>query len=116
MPYWSGDLDGSDFAFDSVGVIVLQTVNRLEEEADLVVEKHHSEQSMLALLKVIELLMDRFPKCVAVHFRKRQYLAIKDRYLAWRKSCSEIPKKHVAEFDEHVNSLFEQLDRKLTTD
>ena len=78
MPYWSGDLDGSDFAFDSVGVIVLQTVKRLEEEADLVVEKHHPEQSIMSvLLKVLGLLMDRFPKCVAVHFRKRQYLAIK---------------------------------------
>ncbi len=113
MPYWNGDLHGSDFAFNSTGVIVLQTIKRLEKEANLVIEKQHPEQSMLALLKILDLLMDEFPKCVAVHFRKRRYLAIKEKYIAWHETCAKVPKKHVAEFDGNAKSLFETLDRKL---
>ncbi len=113
MPYWNAAIDGSDFAFDAVGVIVLQTVERLEKEANLVIEKHHPEQSMLALLKVIDLLSDGFPKCVSLHFRKRQYTAIKEKYIAWRNSCAEIPQQHINEFERTANALFETLDRKL---
>lgn len=113
MPYWNGALDGSDFAFDAVGVIVLQTVERLEKEANLVIEKQHPEQSMLVLLRVLDLLSDEFPKCVAVHFRKRQYSAIKEKYIAWRNSCANVPQQHLNEFESTANALFENLDRKL---
>lgn len=113
MPYWNGDLDGCDFAFDSVGAVVLQTMNRLEAEANLVIDKKHPEQSMLALLKVLDLLTDQFPRCVAVHFRKRRYLAIKDRYISWLESFAAIPREHSLEFDANATALFESLDRKL---
>lgn len=113
MPYWNADLHGCDFAFDSVGVIVLQTVERLETEADLVIEKQYPEQSMLALLRVLDLLIDEFPKCVSVHFGKRKYLAVRDKYFAWRKSSSRIPETHIGGFDENATALFDRLDRKL---
>lgn len=113
MAYWNGNVHGCDFAFDSVGVIISLTVDRLEKEADLVIDKKYPEQSMLALLKVLDLLIDEFPKCASLSFGKREYAAIKQKFQLWRESFGKIPKKHRASFDESVQKLFEQLDQKL---
>jgi len=91
-------------------------MNRLEEEAELVIEKGHPEQSMLALLKVLDVLMDEFPKCVAVHFRKRKYLAIREKYLVWLDSCAKVPENHTDEFEANAKALFESLNLKLKVD
>lgn len=96
-----------------MGVVVLQTVERLEAEADLVIKKQHPEQAMLALLRILDLLKDEFPKCVSVHFGRREYLAVKEKYLVWRQTCSRVPKGHTEKFDENAEVLFARLDRKL---
>ena len=113
MSYWNGELDGSDFAFDAIGTTILQIVKRLEQEADLVLEKQHPEQSMLSLMKILSLLMDEYPKCVSIHFHKRRYLAVKDKYAQWAESFAKIPKSHVADFHANAESLFAELDHKL---
>ena len=113
MSYWNGELDGSDFAFGAIGTTVLQIVKRLEKEADLVLEKQHPEQSMLSLMKILSLLMDEYPKCVSVHFRKRRYLAVKEKYAQWAESSAKIPQSHVADFQANAEALFAELDRKL---
>jgi hypothetical protein len=116
MPYWSGELDGCDFAFDSVGVIVLQTVKQLEREADLVLEKQFPEQSILALLSILDKLMEIYPKCVSVHFGKGRYLVVKEKFMTWHSSCAKIPRKHRDEFATSMKSPFDEIDAKFGVD
>ncbi|MCE9547728.1 MAG: hypothetical protein K8T25_19835 [Planctomycetia bacterium] len=89
MSYWgSGPID-NDYAFDSVSAYVFMIKEQMFQGADKVVEKSYPEQGIIASLQCLRLLANQFPKCVKVHFRKKEFEQAKDVFGRWYDSTIE---------------------------
>jgi hypothetical protein len=95
MPYWgSGPID-NDYAFDAIGTYVFMIKERMFQDADKVIEKSYPEQGIVASLECLRLLAAQFPKCVKVHFRKKELARAKEAFGRWYESvCDQLPSDH----------------------
>lgn len=95
MGYWSAEPDGSDFAFDAVGVNILLIKQQMLKDIATVLEKGYPEQGMIASLTCLRLLGERFPKNLRVHFGKKDYQFVKRSFEQWYdKVNGRIPAKY----------------------
>ncbi len=110
MAYWSSEADGCDFAFDSIGVTVIQISELLFREADLVREKNFREQSILAHLRCLRVIGEQFPKSLRVSFRRHHFEKARDAFREWLGSVNLSAKRKEELFDcaEKEFSLFEE--------
>src|SRR5580704_7732292 len=89
MPYWgSGPVD-SDYAFDAVGSFVFMIKERMFQDANAVVQNSYPEQGIVASLQCLRLLAGQFPKCVKLHFRKKELEKAKQAFRRWYDSVQE---------------------------
>jgi len=58
-------------------------------DADKVIEKSYPEQGIIASLKCLRLLASQFPKCVKVHFRKKELEKAREAFGRWYASVKE---------------------------
>ncbi len=70
MAYWGTQADENDFAFDAISAYVLLIKERMMNDMATVLEKAYPEQSLTASLACLRQIGERFPKCLAVAFRK----------------------------------------------
>jgi hypothetical protein len=89
MPYWGNKPAENDFAFDTVGSYVYLIKERMFKEMVDVVEKRHPEQGIVASLTCIRKLAQEFPKCVQVHFGKREFGRCKALFTEWYSLASK---------------------------
>lgn len=83
MAYWGGSSADCDYAFGTVGSYVFLIKERMFKDAATVLEKSHPEQGIIASLKCLRLIAEEFPKCVSVHFRRKQFEESKIAFSAW---------------------------------
>ena len=95
MPYWGSKPADNDYAFGAVGVYLLTIKKRMFEDMATVIEKAHPEQGILASLQCVRLLAAEFPKCVSVHFRKKELEKAKAGFAEWYEVArGKIPPKY----------------------
>lgn len=95
MPYWGSGSADNDYAFDTVGAYVFLIKDRMFQGASKVVEKSYPEQAIIASLQCLRLLAAEFPKCVKVHFRRKEFAKAKDAFGVWFDSVKDrIPYEH----------------------
>lgn len=83
MPYWgSGPID-SDYAFDAIGAYIFLLKQRLFQDAETVIMKSYPEQAIVASVQSLRLLDASFPKCVRVHFQKKDLELAKAKFYEW---------------------------------
>lgn len=83
MPYWGSGLADNDYAFDAVGAYIFLIKERMFQDAKQVIEKSYPEQGIVASLKCLRLISGQFPKCVKVHFRRREFEKAKEAFAQW---------------------------------
>jgi len=107
MPYWgSGPID-NDYAFDAIGSYLYLIKERMFQDADNIIEKSYPEQSIIASLICLRLLASQFPKCVRVHFRKKEFEKAKDAFYKWYESVEKkIPLKFREAIKENAEREF----------
>jgi|SRR5882724_11255166 len=91
MSYWGTDIHDNDFAFDSVGAIVFLIKERMLANIKAVKSKNYPEQSIAASLACLRVIGERFPKCLSVHFGKRDFEAVHAEFYQWLQSDAKIP-------------------------
>lgn len=83
MPYWGSRADENDYAFDAVSAYVFLIKERMMSDMATVIEKAYPEQSITASLACLRQIGERFPKCLEVVFRKKDYERAKDGFEQW---------------------------------
>jgi hypothetical protein len=83
MPYWGSGSADSDYAFGAVGTYVLMIKERMFQDAEKIIEKSFPEQGIVASLVCLRLLAGAFPKCVSVHFRRKEFEKAKEAFGRW---------------------------------
>lgn len=107
MPYWGGKSDESDYASGAVGVYILFIKKRMMEDIQGVLNDSFSEQAMIVSLTCLRLLGQRFPKDLSVHFGKRDYAVVKERFEEWYKKVeSKLPRKYKDEVFQEARKEF----------
>jgi hypothetical protein len=112
MSYWNDKIEGSDFAFDAVGVAFLWIKKRLFSDLENVITKEHPEQSVAAYLCCLRLLGGRFRNNLSVHFGKRDLEKAKEGFDRWYELVKDkIPEQYregVRRSAEHEFELFKE--------
>lgn len=107
MPYWGSGSIENDYAFDAIGSYVFMIKERMFQDADKVIEKCYPEQGIVASLECLRLLAGQFPKCVKVHFRKKELLRAKEAFGRWYESvCDQLPADHRESIRSNAESQF----------
>lgn len=83
MSYWGSKPIDNDYAFGGVGAYVCLIKTRMFESAKKVIEESYPEQDIIASLQCLRLLAGTFPKCVRVHFRKKEFQASVEAFTQW---------------------------------
>ena len=114
MAYWDSSLDGSDFAFDALGVIFYHLEQQLEKDSAVVLEKTFPEQSIGVLIESAALLAEAYPKCASVTFEGKNIRKYKQRFHEWYAQCSsKVPEKHRDVLYANTLAAFERLEKAL---
>lgn len=114
MAYWNSDLDGSDFAFNSLGVIFYHLEQLLEKDSAVVLEKTFPEQSIGVLIESTALLAEAYPKCASVTFESKKIRKCKQRFHEWYAQCSsKVPEKHRDALYANTLAASERLEKAL---
>lgn len=62
MSYWNNEVDGCDYAFDAVGVYILNIKKLMFSDMDAVISKRYPEQSIAATVCLLRHIGERFPQ------------------------------------------------------
>ena len=111
MSYWGTDVHDNDFAFDAVGAIVFLIEERMLADIKGVKSENHPEQSIAASLACLRVIGERFPKCLRVHFGKRDFEAVRSEFYQWLEGQPKIPadlKEGIRQSAENEFRLFEE--------
>lgn len=83
MPYWGNGLDECDYAFDAVGAYVFLIKDKMLRDMATVIEKAYPEQSIAASLACLRQIGERFPRELAVGFRRKDLEHVKRGFDQW---------------------------------
>ncbi len=112
MPYWGSKPVDSDYAFDAIGAYLFLIKERMFKDMATVIENAYPEQGILASLQCVRLLSAEFPKCVSVHFRKKELEQAKAGFAVWYEAAkNRIPAEYrevILSEAEREFSLFEE--------
>ncbi|QDU08168.1 hypothetical protein [Gimesia aquarii] len=107
MSYWGNRPIDNDFAFDQIGSYIYLIKERMFQSVDVVIDKPHPEQSMIASLQCIRLLAQEFPKCVSVSFGRSEFEETKAAFEKWYDAVyKKIPAKYREAVLEAANTEF----------
>lgn len=116
MGYWNNEIDGCDYAFDSVGASMSWIKQRMFNELDNVIAKAYPEQSIAASICLLRLMAERFPKQCSVVFGKRDLARARDGFARWYELVEDkLPAERKAAIRaaaEHEFALFEEIFKK----
>jgi hypothetical protein len=116
MPYWGSGAIDNDYAFDAVGAYVFIIKERLLQDADKVIEKSYPEQSIVASLQCLRLLAGQFPRCVKVHFRKKDLEKVKEAFGKWYDSVqSQLPPAYREAIRSNAEAEFQLFEAEVLT-
>jgi hypothetical protein len=114
MSYWgSGPID-SDYAFNGVSLYVLLIKERMFKESESVIESAHPEQRIIASLKCIRLLARDFPKCVLIHFGRKDLAKAKEAFDKWYDVAKKrVPAKYREAFLSNAEAEFKLFEKEV---
>lgn len=116
MPYWGSGSTDNDYAFGAVGVYVLLIKERMFVDAERVIEKSHPEQGIVASLECLRLLAGAFPKCVSVHFRRKEFEKAKEAFGRWYEAVHDkLPQEHREAIRANAEAEFELFEAQVLT-
>lgn len=108
MSYWGSKPIDNDYAFDGVGTYVYLIKARMFESAKKVIEESYPEQDIIASLQCLRLLAGTFPKCVSVHFRKKEFQASVEAFTKWYDLVKDkLPSDYREAIQNEANQEFE---------
>ena len=117
MPYWGSKPDECDYAFDTLGSYIVFIKEQMSKDMVNVIDKEYPEQAIIASLKCLRLLGEAFPKCLKVHFRKRQFEKAKTGFTEWYEAVKDkLPKKHREAIFEEANIEFRLFEERILDD
>lgn len=97
MAYWGSGAASCDYAFDQISVYVFQIKQRMFEDMENVLQKSYPEQSIVASVKCLRLLWEGFPKCVRLHFGRRDLERCGQSFELWCTTlAARLPAEHRA--------------------
>jgi hypothetical protein len=95
MPYWGSKPADNDYAFGAVGVYIYLIKDRMFKDMATVIAKAHPEQGIVASIQCVRLLSSEFPKCVSVHFGKKELEMAKVGFAEWYEAVKDkIPSEY----------------------
>lgn len=98
MSYWGNEVDGSDYAFTTIGSYIVLIKKRMFKDLEGTLEESFEEQSLIASLACIRLIGERFPECLSVSFRRSEFERAKAGYYKWYELVeSKLPFKRKVE-------------------
>jgi hypothetical protein len=116
MAYWNSEINGNDFAFDSIGAIVFLIKERMDKDLEVVKTKKYPEQSLLANLRILRNIGNDFPKELSVIFRKKDLSHYENEFNLWFSSVeSKLPKQYINELRENAIFEFTAFKKQLNT-
>jgi hypothetical protein len=83
MPYWGDSADECDYAFDAIGAYVILIRDRMTTDMATVIQQAYPEQGITASVACLRLLGERFPKCLDVSFRRKDFERAKEGFSEW---------------------------------
>lgn len=114
MPYWGPRPDENDFAFDAIGAYAYLIKERLFSDMAVAIDKAYPEQAIVASVKCLRLLAQEFPKCVSLHFRRRQLEDAKAGFERWYSLVGEkLPDEISAAIREEADAEFEMYEEQI---
>lgn len=114
MPYWGNGADECDYAFDAVGAYVFLIKERMLRDMSTVIDKQYPEQGITASLACLRQLGERFPKCLSVHFRKKDFERVKEGFFHWYSLVDEkLPVERKKAILEEAEKEFDLFDRRI---
>jgi len=108
MPYWGSGSADNDYAFDAVGAYIFLIKERMFQDAEKVIDKSYPEQGIVASLECLRLLAGQFPKCVKVHFRRKEFEKAKEAFGRWYESVKDqLPQDYREAIKSNADSEFQ---------
>lgn len=108
MPYWGPRPEESDYAFDAVSAYVYLIKERMFSDMATVLSKPYPEQAIVASVRCLRLLAHDFPKCVGLHFRKKQLEDAKAGFERWYSTVEDqLPEEFRRRIREEAHAEFE---------
>jgi hypothetical protein len=116
MPYWGSGSADNDYAFDAVGAYIFLIKQRMFQDAENVVNKSYPEQGIVASLECLRLLAGQFPKCVKVHFRRKEFEKAKEAFDRWYESVKDkLPKSYREAIKTNADREFQLFEAEVLT-
>ena len=114
MAYWGSKPADSDYAFGSIGVYVLLIVRRMFDDMDNVLKKSHPEQGIIASLTCLRVIGLEFPKCLRVHFGRREFEKAKAGFEGWYELVKDkLPSEHKDAIWSEAMQEFERFEKEI---
>ncbi len=114
MPYWGHKPADNDYAFDAVSAYVYLIKERMFKDMTTVLEKSYPEQGIVASVQCLRLIAKEFPKCVRLHFRKKELERAKAAFENWYDAvCQELPEEHREALVSQANLEFQLFDEQV---
>ncbi|MFN7806137.1 MAG: hypothetical protein ACK5TO_19150 [Planctomycetaceae bacterium] len=108
MAYWGSRSADNDYAFDAVGAYICLIKERMFRDSETVIEKSFSEQGIVASIECLRLLARQFPKCVKVHFRRKEFEKAKEAFDRWYESVKhQLPQEYREAIKSNADSEFQ---------
>lgn len=108
MPYWGSNSTDNDFAFNAVGAYIVLIKERMFQDAEKVIAKSYPEQGIVASLECLRLLAAQFPKCVKVHFRRKEFDKAKEAFGRWYECVKDqLPQDYREDIRSSADSEFQ---------
>lgn len=83
MSYWGNAADENHYAFDSITAYVFLIKDRMMKDLSTVLEKSYPEQGLIASLICLRQIGERFPKCLELGFRRKDFERVKEGFTQW---------------------------------
>jgi hypothetical protein len=108
MSYWGSAPVDSDYAFNTICSYIYLLKERMVSDMEGVLENKHPEQNIVASIELLRVIACEFPKCFAVHFKRKDFQMFRKLFEEWHELAkSKIPKKFQKKFLEEANQQFE---------
>ncbi len=114
MPYWGNRVDECDYAFDAVSAYIFLIKERMLNDMSTVIEKSYPEQGITASLACLRQIGELFPKCLSVHFRKKDFDQVRDGFEQWYSLVGEkLPSERKVAILKEARKEFDLFDERI---
>ena len=110
MAYWSGEVDGSDFSFNSICVIALSIKKEMFEDVENCIRDKYPEQSVIASIRMLSQVAQLSPKILLPTVTVTDVRRAEEMLEEWFDVCgSKVPAKYREQLRQEGKDAFDEL-------